>query len=90
VAPISMALTCRVEEPSTASEAAVSNRSKRCYSITSSAVANNVGGTLRPSIRAVEALMTNSNFVDCTTGRSAGLAPFRMRPAGPGTKTFEL
>jgi hypothetical protein len=26
------------------------------------------------------ALMTNSNLVDCTTGRSAGFAPLRMRP----------
>jgi hypothetical protein len=39
------------------------------YSITSSAVTSNVGGTLRPSIRAVEALMTNSNFVDRSTSR---------------------
>ena len=26
-------------------------------------------------------LMTNSNLFGCTTGRSAGLAPLRMRPA---------
>src|SRR5262245_53894278 len=51
------------------------------YSITSSALASSVGGTLRPSIRAVSALMTRSNLLDCTTGRSAGLAPVRMRPA---------
>jgi hypothetical protein len=25
-------------------------------------------------------LMTNSNLVDCTTGRSTGLAPLRMLP----------
>jgi len=50
------------------------------YSITSSARASSVGGTLRPSIRAVSALMTNSNLLDCTTGRSAGFAPLRMRP----------
>ena len=42
--------------------------------------ASSVGGTVRPSIRAVSALMTSSNLVDCTTGRSAGLAPLRMRP----------
>ena len=29
---------------------------------------------------AVLILMTNSNLVDCMTGRSAGLAPLRMRP----------
>jgi hypothetical protein len=51
------------------------------YSITSSAVASSLSGTARPSIRAVEALMTNSNLVGCTTGKSAGLAPLRMRPA---------
>jgi hypothetical protein len=50
------------------------------YSITSSARASSAGGTSRPSIRAVWALMTNSNLVDCTTGRSAGFAPLRMRP----------
>src|SRR5438067_568242 len=36
------------------------------------------GGTVRPSIRAAEALMTNSNLVACTTGRSAGLEPFSV------------
>src|SRR5262249_7670146 len=51
------------------------------YSITSSAVESSVGGTARPSILAVQALMTNSNLVDCTTGKSAGFAPLRMRPA---------
>ncbi len=50
------------------------------HSITSSAVASSLSGTVRPSILAVETLMTNSNLVDCTTGRSAGLAPLRMRP----------
>src|SRR5712691_6886320 len=48
---------------------------RQSYSITSSAVASRVGGTARPSILAVEALMTNSNLVDCTTGKSAGFAP---------------
>jgi hypothetical protein len=50
------------------------------HSITSSAVASSVGGTSRPSILAVPALMTSSNLVACTTGRSASLAPLRMRP----------
>ena len=50
------------------------------HSITSSAVASSVGGTVRPSIRAVWWLMTSSNFDACTTGRSAGFAPLRMRP----------
>jgi MFS superfamily sulfate permease-like transporter len=34
----------------------------------------------RPSILAVWALMTSSNLLDCTTGRSVGFAPLRMRP----------
>src|SRR5262249_47670823 len=50
------------------------------HSITSSAVESSVGGTVRPSILAVPALITNSNLLDCMTGRSAGLAPLRMRP----------
>ena len=63
-------------------KAAVSNRSKAAaYSITSSAAASSVGGTVRLSILAVSALMTSSILLACTTGRSAGLAPLRMRPA---------
>src|SRR5262249_42589034 len=50
------------------------------HSITSSARASSVGGTLMPSILAVGALMTSSNFDSCKTGRSSGLAPLRMRP----------
>src|SRR6266851_2063471 len=55
-------------------------RKLRSHSITSSARASSAGGTLRPSVLAVWALMTSSNLVDCTTGRSAGFAPLRMRP----------
>src|SRR5262249_46537540 len=51
------------------------------HSITSSAVASSDAGTVTPSILALSALITRSSLVDCTTGRSAGLAPFRMRPA---------
>jgi hypothetical protein len=50
------------------------------YSVTSSALASSVGGTVRPSIRAICALMTSANLLDCTTGRSAGFSPLRMRP----------
>ena len=52
----------------------------RNHSITSSARDEQVGGTVRPSILAVSWLMTSSNLVACTTGKSAGLAPLRMRP----------
>jgi hypothetical protein len=53
---------------------------KANYSITSSAMASRPDGTVRPSSFAVLTLMTNSNFVDCNTGRSAGFSPLRMRP----------
>ena len=55
-------------------------RANASYSITSSAMASSDGGTAMPSILAVWALMTKSNLDACTTGRSAGLAPLRMRP----------
>src|SRR3989442_14948562 len=35
-------------------------------------------GMVSPSDFAVFMLMTSSNFVGCSTGRSAGLAPFRI------------
>jgi hypothetical protein len=55
------------------------HRSKKCpYSITSSARASSEGGTVRPRALAVVRLMTIANLVDCMTGRSAGLAPFRI------------
>jgi hypothetical protein len=50
------------------------------YSMTSSARAARVDGTSMPSALAVERLMTSSNLVERTTGKSAGLAPLRMRP----------
>jgi hypothetical protein len=51
------------------------------YSITSSAVICMISGTVRPSFSAVLRLITNSNLVDCMTGRSPGLSPLRIRPA---------
>ena len=54
---------------------------QRAYSTTSSARADSVGGTSMPSAFAVLRLITNSNLVDCMIGRSAGLVPWRMRPA---------
>src|SRR6516164_2928693 len=53
---------------------------ERPYSITSSARARSIGGISRFSERAVWRLMTNSNLVDCRTGRSEGLAPLSMLP----------
>src|SRR6187200_2804321 len=52
----------------------------RTHSITSSARASSVGGTLRPSSLAVATLMTSSSyFVGCCTGSSSAFAPRRMR-----------
>src|SRR5262249_11593801 len=51
------------------------------HSITSSASASSLSGMVRPSALAVLRLITNSNLVDCTTGRSAGFSPLRIRPA---------
>ena len=50
------------------------------YSITSSASATSLSGTLRPSVLAVLRLMTISNMAACVTGRSDGFSPLRMRP----------
>src|SRR5262249_46501429 len=51
------------------------------HSIPSSAATSSLSGTVRPSILAVCWLITSSNWLDCTTGKSSGLAPLRMRPA---------
>ncbi len=48
------------------------------YSITSSARASTVAGRSRPSALATFKLMTSSNLVGCSTGRSAGLAPLKI------------
>ena len=48
------------------------------YSITSSARASSIGGTVRPSALAVIRLMTRSNLVGCSTGMSAGFVPRRI------------
>src|SRR5262249_5821304 len=49
------------------------------HSITPSADACSVSGTAKPSAFAVLRLIISSNFVGRCTGRSAGLAPLRMR-----------
>ena len=53
-------------------------QSKILHSITSSARASTLGGIVSPSPFAVLRLITSSNFVGCSTGRSAGFAPFRI------------
>ena len=46
--------------------------------ITLSARASTFCGIVRPICLAVFRLITNSNFVGCSTGKSAGLAPFSI------------
>jgi hypothetical protein len=53
-------------------------RSCASYLITSFAWNRSVGEIVRPSSCAVLRLMTSSNFIGCSTGRSPGLAPFRI------------
>jgi hypothetical protein len=48
------------------------------YSITSSARASNVSEISRPRVLAALRLMTSSNFVGCSTERSAGFAPRKI------------
>src|SRR5262245_59521526 len=50
------------------------------HSITSSASNCIELGTSMPSALAVCRLITNSNLLDCTTGKSAGFSPLRIRP----------
>src|SRR5262249_32678833 len=49
------------------------------HSITSSARASSVGGTVSPSAFAVLRLITSSYLVGACTGRSAGFSPLRIR-----------
>ena len=48
------------------------------YLITLSARPSTLCGMVTPICFAVLRLITSSNFVGCCTGRSAGLAPFRI------------
>src|SRR5262249_56164388 len=48
------------------------------YSMTCSARSRSDCGMVRPRAFAVLRLITSSNFVGCSTGRSAGLAPRRI------------
>src|SRR5216683_8137165 len=50
----------------------------RRYSMTSSARASTVVERVRPNILAALRLITSSNLVGCSTGRSLGRAPFRI------------
>ena len=50
------------------------------HSITSSASVSRLSGMVSPSALAVLMLMTKSNLVGWSTGKSLGFSPLRMRP----------
>ena len=54
------------------------HRSNYAYSTTSSAIASTPDEIVRPSVLAVLVLMTSSNLIGCSTGRSAGFSPFKI------------
>src|SRR5262245_36145007 len=60
----------------------------RTYSMTSSATASSVLGMRAPSALAVLRLMTSSNFVGCSTGISAGFAPFRILSTSSAARRY--
>src|ERR1700680_1919512 len=59
------------------------------YSITWSALTSNNGGMARPNVFAVRKLITVSNFVGCSIGRSAGFAPFSIPSKYPASPRCE-
>src|SRR5262249_15185527 len=80
-APHSLArlLCTRRERPRRRRAASERNELAPPHSITSSARASSVSGTVRPSALAVLRLMTSSYLVGACTGRSAGFSPLKMR-----------
>src|SRR5262249_38943433 len=73
--PLALLRACR-ERPRRRSAEKRDELAALHHSITSSDSASNLSGISRPSAFAVLRLITNSNLVGCSTGKSAGLAPF--------------
>ena len=71
----------RALQPASHRPATKAHKNSRRHSITLSARASSVGGTVRPSALAVFRLIPRLNLVGISTGRSATLAPLRRRPA---------
>ena len=74
-------LRARRERPTRRRAAEQRDELAAVHSITSSARKRIAVGTSRPSIFAVFRLTTSSNLVGCSTGKSAGFSPLRIRPA---------
>src|SRR5262249_9266953 len=79
--PHAVALPPRRERPRSSRAAEQRDELAALHAIARGGRAGGVGGISRPSIRAVWWLMPSSNLLDCTTGKSAGFAPLRIRPA---------
>src|SRR5262249_5659923 len=73
-------LRARRQRPRRRRAAEQSDELAPSQSITSSASDSKLSENLTPSTLAVLRLITNSNFVGCKIGRSAGFAPLRIRP----------
>src|SRR5262245_9359099 len=77
-----LALLCpRRQRPRRRAAAEQRDELATSHSITSSASESTSGGIVRPSALAVLMLMASSNLLDCTTGKSAGFAPFKILAA---------
>src|SRR5262249_36828825 len=74
-------LRARRERPTRCRAAEQRDERAALHSTTSSARCCKNHGTSSPSALAVLRLMTRSNLVGRTTGKSPGLAPLRIRPA---------
>src|SRR5262249_32498017 len=80
-APYALALlSARRKRPGTCRAGNYFDKLAPSHSITSSAAMRIEGGTVSPSDLAVFTLTSSSNLVACTTGRSAGFSPFKIRP----------
>ena len=73
-------LRARNERPCRCRAAKHGDELAAVHSITSSASESMLSGILTPRAFAVLRLMTNSNLVGCSTGKSPGFSPLRMRP----------
>src|SRR5262249_23094769 len=71
-------LCARGERPREGRAAEKRDERAASHSITSSARASSIGGTVRPMALAVVTLMTSSTLVGNSIGRSLGSSPFRI------------
>jgi hypothetical protein len=71
-------LRARRERPRSCCAADERDERAALHSITSSARTSMIAGTGMPSAFAVFWLITSSNLVGCSTGKSAGLAPLTI------------